>query len=180
MTDDYRDVTVLSRGGLFRNEDALVLANSNPGSATRMLNMEISQFGGYRRVSGFAPYDSGNTTVTGLGTILGVWIHNNTVFAARRNSGDATGTLGTNPITVVNESSTVTIAHTSHGLSVGSFVTFASATAVGGITINSVEMEVVTVTTNSFTVKFTSAATSSATGGGSSVTYSYSYNYSIY
>ena len=180
MTDDYRDVTVLSRGGLFRNEDALSLASTNPGSAIRMLNFEVSQFGGYRRINGFAPYDTSNTTVTGLGTILGVWIHGDTVYAARRNIGDATGTLGANPITVTDESTTLTIAHTSHGLAVGSFVTFAGATAVGGLTINSVEMKVVTAATNSFTVVFTSAGTSSASGGGSSVTYSYSYNYSIY
>ena len=180
MTDDYKDVTVLSRGGLFRNEDALSLASANPGSAIRMLNFEVSQFGGYRRINGFAPYDTSNTTVTGLGTILGVWIHGDTVYAARRNIGDATGTLGANPITVTDESTTLTIAHTSHGLAVGSFVTFAGATAVGGLTINSVEMKVVTAATNSFTVVFTSAGTSSASGGGSSVTYSYSYNYSIY
>ena len=51
MADALKDVTVLSRGGLFTNEDALALAGSNPGSAVRMLNMEISQFGGYRRVN---------------------------------------------------------------------------------------------------------------------------------
>ena len=49
MADALKDVTVLSRGGLFTNEDALALAGSNPGAAVRMLNMEISQFGGYRR-----------------------------------------------------------------------------------------------------------------------------------
>ena len=180
MPDQYRDVTVLCKGGLFRNEDALSLASTNPGAAIRMLNFEVSQFGGYRRISGFAPYDASNTTVPGLGTVLGVWIHGDTVYAARRNIGDATGTLGSDPITVTNESTTLTIAHTSHGLSVGSFVTFAGAAAVGGLTINGVEMVVVTVTSNSYTVVFTSAGTSSASGGGASVTYSYSYNYFIY
>ena len=53
MVDSLKDVTVLSRGGLFTNEDVLSLAATNPGSAIRMLNMEISQFGGYRRVNGF-------------------------------------------------------------------------------------------------------------------------------
>tara|TARA_R110000751_G_scaffold242824_1_gene343088 strand:+ start:1109 stop:3229 length:2121 start_codon:yes stop_codon:yes gene_type:complete len=180
MVDALKDVTVLCRGGLFTNEDALSLAGTNPGAAIRMLNMEVSQFGGYRRISGFAPFDSSNTTVPGLGKILGIWIHQDKVYAARRNAGDATGTLGSNPITVTDESTTLTIAHTSHGLAVGTFVTFAGATAVGGLTINSVEMEILTAATNSFTVAFTSAGTSSASGGGSSVTYSYSYNYSIY
>ena len=124
MPDTFKDVTVLSRGGLYTNEDALALAASNPGAAIRMLNFEVSQFGGYRRISGFSPYDSSNTTVPGLGKILGLWIHQDNVFAARRNVGDATGTLGANPITVTDESTTLTIAHTSHGLAVGSFVTF--------------------------------------------------------
>ena len=65
-------------------------------------------------------------------------------------------------------------------MAVESFVTFAGAAAVGGLTINGVEMKVLTVATNSYTVAFTSAGTSTATAGGASVTYSYSYNYSIY
>ena len=180
MADGLKDVTVLSRGGLFTNEDALTLAGTNPGAAVRMLNMEVSQFGGYRRISGFAAYDTSNTTVPGLGKVLGLWIHGDTVYAARRNVGDATGTLGSGPITVTDESTTLTIAHTSHGLSVGSFVTFSGADVVGGLTIDNVEMVVVTAATNSYTVVFTSAGTSSASGGGASVTYSYSYNYFIY
>jgi hypothetical protein len=181
VSDSFKDVTVLSRGGLFTNEDALVLAVNNPGAAIRMLNFEISQFGGYRRISGYAPYDSSNITVPGLGKTLGLWIHQNTVYAARRNVGDATGTLSTNPIAVVNESTTITITHSNHGLVVGSFVTFAGAAAVGGVTINGVEMVVLTVATNAYTVAFTTAGTSSvAAGGGASVTFSYSYNYSIY
>ena len=74
MTDALKDVTVLSRGGLFTNEDALALAGSNPGAALRMLNMEISQFGGYRRISGYTSYDSTYGTVTGVGEVVGLWI----------------------------------------------------------------------------------------------------------
>ena len=71
MADALRDVTVLCRGGLFTNEDALSLAGSNPGSAIRMLNMEISQFGGYRRVSGYVPFDSNHPSIAGKGPVLG-------------------------------------------------------------------------------------------------------------
>ena len=46
MVDALKDVTVLSRGGLFTNEEALTMATQNPGAAIRMLNMEISQFCG--------------------------------------------------------------------------------------------------------------------------------------
>jgi hypothetical protein len=48
MADNLRDVTIIARGGLYTNEDPLTLAGTEPGSAIRMTNFEISQFGGYR------------------------------------------------------------------------------------------------------------------------------------
>jgi hypothetical protein len=48
MADNLRDVTIIARGGLYTNEDALTLAGTEPGSAIRMTNFEISQFGGYQ------------------------------------------------------------------------------------------------------------------------------------
>lgn len=172
MADALKDVTVLSRGGLFTNEDALALAGSNPGSAVRMLNMEISQFGGYRRVSGYADYDSSYGTVSGAGNITGLWILEGVPYAVRRNLKDTTGTLGSNPFVVTSGSPTITVTHSGHGLIVGDRVTYASSSAVGGITPNSVEMVIASVVNvNSYTVNFTSNASSGATGGGSSVTF---------
>ena len=172
MADALKDVTVLSRGGLFTNEDALALAGSNPGSAVRMLNMEISQFGGYRRINGYADYDSTYGTVAGSGKIIGIWILDGVPYAVRRNLKDTTGSLGTNPFVVTSGSPTITVTHSSHGLSVGDRVTYAGSSAVGGITPNSVEMVIASVVdTNSYTVNFTSNASSGATGGGSSVTF---------
>jgi len=178
--DSWKDVTVLSRGGLYTNEDALVLASSNPGAAIRMLNFEVSQFGGYRRINGFEPYDATYPTLPGLGKVLGVWIHSDTVYGARRNSGDATGSLGTDPFAVTDGSATVTVTHVSHGLAIGSFVTFAGASTVGGLSLNSEFVVTSTPTANTYT--FTAGGTSNATtsGGGASVTYSYSYYYSVY
>ena len=172
MADALKDVTVLSRGGLFTNEDALALAGSNPGAAVRMLNMEISQFGGYRRISGYADYDSTYGTVAGSGNIIGLWILEGVPYAVRRNLKDNTGSLGTNPFVVTSGSPTITVTHSSHGLSVGDRVTYAGSSAVGGITPNSVEMVIASVVNaNSYTVNFTSNASSGATGGGSSVTF---------
>jgi len=172
MADALKDVTVLSRGGLFTNEDALALAGSNPGAAVRMLNMEISQFGGYRRISGYADYDSSYGTVAGSGNIIGLWILEGVPYAVRRNLKDNTGSLGTNPFVVTSGSPTITVTHSSHGLSVGDRVTYAGSSAVGGITPNSVEMVIASVVNaNSYTVAFTSNASSGATGGGSSVTF---------
>ena len=170
MVDALKDVTVLSKGGLFTNEDALSLANTNPGAALRMLNMEISQFGGYRRINGYADYDSSHGTVSGVGPVIGLWILNGVPYAARRNLKDHNGSLGANPFVVTNGSATITVTHNSHGLVVGNRVQFSGSTAVGGITPNGVDMAILTVAdANTYTVAFTSAASSGATGGGSSV-----------
>ena len=180
MADGYRDSTFLSRGGLFTNEDALFLANQNPGAATRLLNFEVSQFGGYRRINGYEYYDATYPTVPGLGKVLGVWIHNDTVYAARRNSGDDTGSLGTNPFSVTEDSPTVTVTHTSHGLSVGAFVTFSNASVFAGINVNSEYVVASVVNANTYTFTHTANADSTTSGGGASVSYSYSYYYSVY
>ena len=181
MVDSLKDVTVLSRGGLFTNEDVLSLAATNPGSAIRMLNMEISQFGGYRRVNGFVPFDSNHPSLPGKGPALGVFILKDVVYGARRNSADSTPTLGSNPITTTLGSASILVAHTSHGLTVGNFVTFTGATDVGGLSLNDVEMEVTGVPDpNTYQLRVATTATSSATGGGGSVVGAYSINYTIY
>ena len=174
MVDALKDVTVLAKGGLFTNEDALSLASQNPGAALRMLNMEISQFGGYRRIGGYASYDDTYGTVTGVGQVIGLWILDGTPYAARRNDGDYTGSLGANPFTSSSGSATITVAHTSHGLAVSDKVIFSGSSAVNGITPNDVEMTVASVVdANSYTVTFTSNASGSGSGGGSSVTFKY-------
>jgi len=172
MVDALKDVTVLAKGGLFTNEDALALASSNPGSALRMLNMEVSQFGGYRRINGYADYDSTYGTVSGVGPVIGLWILNGVPYAARRNLKDHNGSLGNDPFTVTNGSATITVTHSSHGLAVGDRIQYSGSDAVGGITPNGVDMAILSVPdANSYTVAFTSAASSGATDGGSSVTF---------
>ena len=172
MVDALKDVTVLAKGGLFTNEGALALASTNPGSALRMLNMEVSQFGGYRRINGYADYDSSHGTISGVGPVIGLWILNGIPYAARRNLKDNNGSLGSNPFVVTNGSATITVTHTSHGLAVGDRIQFSGSAAVGGITPNGVDMAILSVPdANSYTVAFTSAASSGATGGGSSVTF---------
>jgi len=172
MVDALKDVTVLAKGGLFTNEDALSLASTNPGSALRMLNMEVSQFGGYRRISGYADYDSTYGTVSGVGPVIGLWILNGIPYAARRNLKDHNGSLGANPFVVTNGSATITVTHTSHGLAVGDRIQYSGSDTFHGITPNGVDMPIASVIdANSYTVVFTSAAGSGGTGGGSSVTF---------
>jgi len=172
MVDALKDVTVLSRGGLFTNEEALTMATQNPGAAIRMLNMEISQFGGYRRINGYNEYDTTYGSVAGLGQVLGLWILDSTPYAVRRNANDFTGSLGTNPFTTSNGSSTITVAHTGHGLAVNDRVIFSGSSAVNNVTPNGVEMAIASVVdANSYTVVFTSAANGDGSGGGGSVTF---------
>jgi len=72
---------------LFTNEDTLTLSNDFPGAATRLLNYEVSQRGGYRTVDGFQPYDTTSTALPGTDATLGCWIYQDTVHAARGTTG---------------------------------------------------------------------------------------------
>jgi hypothetical protein len=73
----------------------------------------------------------------------------------------------TNPFTT-NATTTVTVAHTSHGASEGDFVTFDSFSAIDGLDMNK-EFQITTVVdANSYKVTHTSQASGSTSGGGGS------------
>ena len=73
----------------------------------------------------------------------------------------------TNPFTT-NGSTTVTVTDTSHGASVGDFVTFDSFSTIDGLDMNQ-EFEIITVpSVNTYTVTHTSTASGSTSGGGGS------------
>jgi hypothetical protein len=85
-------------------------------------------------------------------------------------------TINNNPITTVSGSLLVTITDTAHGASIGTFVTFSGAAAVGGLTIVG-EYEIIEVLgTGSYTIASTTVASSSASGGGASVVVNYQIN----
>lgn len=72
-----------------------------------------------------------------------------------------------NPFTTTNTSTNVLVTIPSHGASIGDFVTFSGAGAVGGLTLDG-EYQITNVPTSAtFNITAASAATSSATGGGS-------------
>jgi hypothetical protein len=83
-----------------------------------------------------------------------------------------TGTL-TNPLDTTITSATVTVNHTSHGLTTGDYVQLVTGTAVGGIQPTGIFTNITVVNANKYTFTNTSAATSSVTGGGGTVSYSY-------
>jgi hypothetical protein len=183
MADNLRDVTIIARGGLYTNEDALTLAGTEPGSAIRMTNFEISQFGGYRRINGYEYYDADNPQVPGAGKVLGVWIYNDKVYAARRNSIDSTSaTLPVGAISLSSGSSIVTVTSTAHGLSVGEWITFSNIdTDLGGLDLNNSEFNVASAATaDSFTFVADLAADSTVSSTAANITYTVSRYYTIY
>ena len=90
-------------------------------------------------------------------------------FTITFGSNATTTTLANNPITTQNASTTVTVAHTAHGLTSGATVTIAGATAVGGLTISG-DYTIVVTDADHYTIQAASAASSGATGGGAAVT----------
>lgn len=86
---------------------------------------------------------------------------------------ETSGTLGLNPITTTNGSTSVNIQDTAHARLVGDYVTFGGATAVGGITVDGEYTVTTVVDADNYTITHSAAATSGATGGGAAVTYAY-------
>jgi len=84
-------------------------------------------------------------------------------------SATLTRALGSNPFSVLLGSPVVTVTETGHNIAEGTTVTFASASAVGGITPNGA-FPITVVDANTYRFSFTGNAASTATGGGASVT----------
>jgi hypothetical protein len=82
-----------------------------------------------------------------------------------------TRTLALNPITTVNGSNVVTITDAAFSSTVGSFVNFTGATAVGGLTIAG-SYEIVTAGAGTYQI-YAPGATSNANGGGAAVVAAY-------
>jgi len=96
MADRIESYKVISQGGLNSNENHLDLAENFPGAATRLVNYEVSLFGGYRRINGFERLDSDYPEVGGSnaeGRVLGVAIYRDDfynqaiIMAARKDVG---------------------------------------------------------------------------------------------
>ncbi len=84
--------------------------------------------------------------------------------------------LANNPFSMTNGSKLVTVTASAHGASSGTWVTFAGASAAGGITISGAYEIITVVDGNTYTIINSTAATSTTTGGGASVTAHYQIN----
>lgn len=87
----------------------------------------------------------------------------------------SSGTFGSDPFSVTEDSAVVTVTHNDHGADSGAFVIIANATAVGGITIEG-EYQLTRIDSDTFTITHSTEATSTDTGGGDAATYSYQIN----
>ena len=69
MADALQTYVSVCAGGLVTNVDPLTQSNAMAGSAIRLINMEPSLEGGYRRISGYA---NSYGTLPGTGKVLGL------------------------------------------------------------------------------------------------------------
>ena len=72
MSDGLQTYVSVMAGGLVTNVDPLTQSNNFSGSAVRLVNMEPSLEGGYRRISGF---ENSYGTLPGTGKVLGLSVN---------------------------------------------------------------------------------------------------------
>jgi len=109
MADRINGFVVNCIGGMNTNRDVLSQGETEPGSATQLINYEPAITGGYRRISGYAN-DYG--TVPGTAKVLGVEVVegiNNAVLACRAPS------IGTDYFYYWNSSTSAWVAVTTPG-----------------------------------------------------------------
>ena len=99
MADRIESYKVISQGGLNSNENHLDLAENLPGAATRLVNYEVSLYGGYRRINGYVRLDDDYPEVgaeLAEGKVLCITIYNDdnfdraVIIAARKDVGEDT------------------------------------------------------------------------------------------
>jgi len=119
----------------------------------------------------------GSQNLLGVGTNLKFYIENGGFYNDITPLRKTAATLGNNPFSTTNLSTTVTVTDATGGYANGAYVTFSGATAVGGLTLNG-EYQLSTIGTSATTYSITasSAATSTAVGGGASVLAAYQVN----
>lgn len=75
MPSGTKSFKVICGGGLNSNENHLDLSDNLPGSASRLVNYEVSLFGGYRRLEGYASLNTSHPEVDPVnaeGKVLGI------------------------------------------------------------------------------------------------------------
>ena len=91
--DTIQDYTFTCKGGLDNQNTYVELAENTPGAALQLVNFEPSIYGGYRRINGFSPLNDSYTEVDSVnaeGKVLGVFIYQNEIYAARKQQSGTT------------------------------------------------------------------------------------------
>ena len=141
-------------------------------------NLPLASVAGFK-TAGVVKIGSEIITYTGISTLTltGVGRGSNSTSAASHLSGATVTQVLIAPITTADTTTTLTITDSGHGASVGDFVVFSGAAAVGGVTAENLNRkagyQITSITTNTYTVTSPTAATSTATGGGNAVVISY-------
>lgn len=127
-----------------------------------------------RQMWNWIPLDG--TNLNALGTSQKFYVENGGFYNDITPLAAPAAPINNNPFSTTSGSRLVTVTDTAHGASSGTFVTYAGATATGGIlaaTLNA-EFEVITlIDGNSYTIISPTTATSTAVGGGAGVTAAY-------
>jgi hypothetical protein len=100
VPEQTQQQTIICEGGLDNSENHLALSDGKEGTASRLVNFEVGEFGGYRRIEGYALSNGANTgagttatqnsTLPGTGPVLGVFVYVNqysqgtSIIAARQ------------------------------------------------------------------------------------------------
>ena len=170
----YREGTIYSSEGGWYDGDKVRFRSGLPEKIGGWTQFSSNQYLGIcRSIWVWLNGDAGvGNLYIGLGTSIKYYIFSGGTY------NDVTPIIQTdtltNPFTTVNTSTTVTVTDATYNPSVGDYVIFSGATAVGGLTLNG-EYIVKTVTSSTtYTITAASAATLSATGGGT-VTANYEY-----
>ncbi len=168
-------------GVVLTETDKVVVGRYTGSSMCRFLRGRLQKRGGWTKLTSVAtlgtpraslPWrDNSGNAFFGVGTFEKLyaydssWMQND--ITPFRVGAAGPVTLGNNPLSTVISSPTVTVNFPGHGASAGDFIIIAGATAIGGITPNVSEVQIVSVVdVNNFTYNFTSNATSTVNGGG--------------
>ena len=174
-----QEVTSYSNEGGWRDCDKIRFRMGYPEKLGGWEKLTSSTYlGSARSLHNWIALDGSN--YLGVGTHLKYYIEEGGAFNDITPVRAAAATIDADPFSTTNNSTTVGVKDTGHGAVENDFVTFANATAVGGVaadTLNAEHSITRVVDANNYEITVSSAATSTvASGGSSNVTAEYQIN----
>ena len=171
-----QEVTSYSNEGGWRDCDKIRFRMGYPEKLGGWEKLTSSTYlGSARALHNWIALDGSN--YLGVGTHLKYYIEEGGAFNDITPIRTAAATIDANPFSTTNNSTTVGVKDTGHGAVENDFVTFANATAVGGVaadTLNAEHSITRVIDANNYEITVASAASSTvASGGSSSVTAEY-------